>query len=179
MQSNSQVMKFKKTSFSKEMTPDADAGHYKAELKAITVSATKKEKAPMLVVDCKLKSCEDEQDEKNIGRTLKSWITFLDGSRGNMGKRNLIALCESADIDIDTIPEEIESASDFDDFIQAARGKTVDVYVTVEDGTMRTSCNFAPDERANKGSLGALPAPEDDDDDRPSKNKKAANGKRR
>jgi hypothetical protein len=170
------MTKFKKTSYSSEVLPDAEPGKYMAQITKVEVTATKKTQEPMTVYHVKTTSCEDDQDEKNLGATLRVYITHLAGSRGNMGKLELKALLESIEEEWDDIvPSEIESASDFDGLVSAAKGKTVPIWVSV-DTEMRANASFRPP-REKAGSLGATTS-DDEDEDKP-KAKKAAASKRR
>lgn len=179
MQSNSQVMtKFKAPiQISGEELPDADEGSYEFVLKATSSISKQGAGSPMITIQGKIKTCNDDQDERNIGRSLRTWVMFSGTSSDNRGKRQLKACFVQLDLEWgDVVPETATDLSDFDPILEALNGKTVTGWVQNEvdrrdpENGKQSTLYFK--EPAARGGLG-LPAADDDDEDDATPKKKA------
>jgi hypothetical protein len=156
------------------IAPDAAVGEYDARIDKLKIAATSADKYPMLIVDWKILSAGDEDNETSVNAVVSDFLTFFpEGDRrGRMGKLKLRQLCEKLDIDLDVVPTRIASKSDFDDLIAALKGQTATVWVThtVDKNTGETRCNV----NYVQPRPALAPVAPTDDDDAPAKGKKAA-----
>lgn len=146
--------------------PDAYPGAYEATCDAIKVSRTGNGSFPMLIVEWKLDSTEEESDEcqQSIGAIVTDFLTFFpEGDRRQkMGKVKYRALCDKLELAHDTVPKQLRSKADFDAFIDAVKGKSIPVWVTSKEqnGETRINVNYEAPRNSGSGSL----APLDDGD---------------
>jgi hypothetical protein len=162
-----------------ELPPEAAPGEYEAKCEAVKVTATQKDKAPMLVIDWKLTSAGDDANEPSVGGTVAQFLTFFDRKHKayKMSCQNFAELCDAIGVDVDIIPKRLSSKNDFRDLIDTLKGKEITVWVThrvdKQTGENRVGISLkAPRSNALNGK-----AHDDDDDDAPrgkttAKNKK-------
>jgi hypothetical protein len=149
--------------------PEAAEGVYTGVIDDVRVSATSKDKFPMLVVDWKLDATETDtpEAEKSVGATVSDFFAFFpDGDRrGNFPKRRFRQLRELLDIGDDLLPTRLESKDDFNDIIAELKGKETTIYLSLredkETKELRPSISYT----APRGGMSAMPS--DDEDEKP------------
>jgi hypothetical protein len=112
------------------MPPACPAGEWTAKLKSVKLGPTKVKADgsggyPMLTLEWKLVSTENDENESFVGTSHRDYLViFPKGHKAErMGKLKLRAFCEAFDVDLDTLPTgSIKKASQFDDFIAAVKG---------------------------------------------------------
>jgi hypothetical protein len=174
------VHAFKPINFDvKTSEPEAQVGQYEAIIHEIKVTKTSTDGYPMLIVEWKLDSAEDEENKKSEGATVPDFIAlFPEGdSKGRMGKLRLRQLCEGLEIDLDTIPTRIEEPSDFDDFIKVAKRQRMTVWVTHRTDKSTNEVRVGVAYAAPKSTLPPVERDEEDEDEAP-RARKAAGAKK-
>lgn len=160
-------MAFRPVESSNEILPDAQAGQYEATIEEVKVAATQKDQYPMLIVNFKLTSADDDENSTSVGATVSDFLVWMpdsEGRRGNMGKIKRLALADKLGIDRDSVPTNVTDESDFDDFISAIKGESLTLWVThnvdKQSGEIRCNVDYNPPK-----SLGGLKSAVDDDED--------------
>lgn len=157
-----------------QIEPDAYAGAYEGTIDRVQFKLTQKTGQPMIVVDWKLMSTEDESEEcqKSVGSTVTDWIVLANDKSGNRGKIKLRVLRDTLGLDPDVLPTQISSFDDLKDLAVALKGQTMPVWVstnTDNDGNVRTNINYA----APRGAGGMAPMGDEEAEEAP----KATKGK--
>jgi hypothetical protein len=155
--------------------PDAYAGAYEGTIDRVQFRLTQKTGQPMIVIDWKLTSTEDESEDcqKSVGSTVTDWIVLAADKSGNRGKVKLRVLRDTLGLDPDVLPTQISSFDDLKDLAVALKGQSMPVWVTTStdtDGNVRTNINYA----APRGAGGMAPMGDEETEEETPKAKKGA-----
>ena len=170
-----------------EIVPDAYPGAYGAKILSASAKPTKKKATPMIVLEFKLLSTDDEGEEaqQSLQSTVTDYIVLSPGSRGNRSKRKLTAIRTALGLDSDIIPARLTGYGDLKPFLQAVKGQELTVWISNqdEDGDVRTNVDYeAPKGGQTMSPMGSADDEEEAEEEAPpppkaKKNAAAATGK--
>jgi hypothetical protein len=163
--------------------PDAHAGAYEGLIDAVKVSKTVNGSFPMVILEWKLLSTEDESEEcqQSVNAVVADFLTFFpEGDRrGKMGKVKYRTLCDKLGLEYDIVPKKLKSKADFEAFIEAIKGKELPVWVTSKPDNkqpdiIRTGIEY-DEPRGGSAQLAPLDeGGEGDEEERPARAAKSA-----
>jgi hypothetical protein len=149
------VMDFQPVDFDGgEVEADAAPGCYEAIIEEVKITKTAEAKGslPMVILEWKLNSSVEEEptaeQEKSVGATVAGFLVFRPkgDKRGKMGIIERNKLFSNLGIDIDVIPQRIQSKADFKDLSGALKGQSMQIWVTnrtdPESGEVRTNVQY-------------------------------------
>jgi hypothetical protein len=130
----------------REIPPDAPEGHWIASFKT-KVTATSKDKFPMIIIDARLEEALTDGNENHVGSKVSEFVVFRPSNHNasKMSRIQLRAICAALKIDVPAITV-IRSAEDLAEFCAAIEENRAQVWTKHESdkitGEVRTKLLF-------------------------------------